>query len=421
MAHRLSTTIFSSMNEKPLLFACFATFLYVLALALVIPFLPFQILNFGGSYASVGGIFSAFSAASFLSAPLWGRACDRWSVKTTLLASALLTLSSYLILFLAASLPVLYAARVLAGLAAGWLIACQTLVAQTTDNKERTRGLGLLGAAFGTGFAAGHALSAWLLGEHLVPAKTPVLVACAVVLAAIALTAMFSLKKNTSPRNDAADSTKRSSPQSQRRHKQRGWFDVLALFQTRALATVALVYFAVSLAFYGFEGTFAVWVEEIFAFGPRKVALLLTYASVVVIVVQGGIVGKVARRQGEGRVVLFGIASLACGLALLAFAGNLALLLLALTLIATGISCHNPAMQSLISQRTQRQGEIFGILQALTSLARTVAPFGFALVATLWKGTILYFFLAVALVVLLFLVRAFTLLEDKPSRNVKKA
>ena len=407
------------MNKKPLLLACFATFLYVLALALIIPFLPFQILSLGGSYASVGGIFSAFSAASFLSAPLWGRACDRWGVKTALLASAFLTLLSYIVLFVAPSLSVLYAARILAGLAAGWLIACQTLVAQSTESRDRTRGLGLLGAAFGMGFAAGHALSAWLLGENLTPAKTPVLVACFVVLAAIALATTFSSQKNSARKNNASKSAPQSAPQSRR-----GWFDVLALFQTKTLAWIAFVYFFVSLSFHGFEGTFAVWVEEVFAFGPRKVALLLTYASLVVIVVQGGLVGALARRQGEVRVVFFGIACLACGLAFLAFASSLALLLFALTLLAVGISCHNPAMQSLISQKTERQGEIFGILQALTSLSRAIAPFGFALVAAAWGGKILYTLLAVALVLLFVViktfVRSFALLDSKPSRRLKK-
>ncbi len=402
------------MNKKPLLLACLATFLYVLALALIIPFLPFQILAFGGSYAVVGGIFSAFSAASFLSAPLWGRACDRWGVKRVLLASALLTLLSYIVLFIAPSLPVLYGARILAGLGAGWLIACQTLVAQTTDNRERTRGLGMLGAAFGTGFATGHILSAWLLGGNLVPEKTPVLVACFVVLAAIALATTLAAQNNT--RNNTQENTQDGGQQSKR-----GWFDFLALFQTKTNAKtiiwIALVYFFVSLSFYGFEGTFAVWVEEIFAFGPRKVALLLTYASVVVIIVQGGLVGRLARWQGEVPVVFFGIACLAGGLAFLAYAANLALLLLALTLIAVGISCHNPAMQSLISQKTKRQGEIFGILQALTSLARTIAPFGFALVAAVAGGKILYSILAAALVLLIVIVRT---LDSKPFRRLKR-
>ena len=408
------------MNTKPLLLACLATFLYVLALALIIPFLPFQILAFGGSYASVGGIFSAFSAASFLSAPLWGRACDKWGVKPALLASALLTLLSYAVLFLAPSLSILYAARILAGLAAGWLIACQTLVAQTTDSRERTRGLGLLGAAFGTGFATGHALSAWLLGESLIPAKTPVLTACLVVLVAIALAATFSSRQNNASKNTAAKNTVSGNVKDSAPSNRRGWFDVLVFFQTKKVAWIALVYFVVSLAFHGFEGTFAVWVEKIFAFGPRGVALLLTYASVIVIVVQGGLVGALARRHGEARVVFLGIACLACGLAFLAFATSLALLLLALTLLAVGISCHNPAMQSLISQKTERQGEIFGILQALTSLARTIAPFGFALVAAAWGGKILYILLAAALVLLIVIAKTFAFLDSKPLGRLKR-
>ena len=95
-------------------------------------------------------------------------------------------------------------------------------------------------------------------------------------------------------------------------------------------------------------------------------------------------------------------------------------MLLALTLLAVGISCHNPAMQSLISQKTERQGEIFGILQALTSLARTIAPFGFALVAAAWGGKILYILLAAALVLLIVIAKTFAFLDSKPLGRLKR-
>lgn len=386
------------MNKKPLAIACMATFTYVSALALVIPFLPFQVLKFGGSYAYAGGIFSAFSAASFLSAPLWGRACENWGIRKTLLISGTLTICSYYGLFIATSLQELYAARILAGLSAGWLIACQTLVAKSTNEEQRTKGLGLLGAAFGCGFASGHILSAWLIGANLAPSKTPVLAACFLSLLAC-LIAMFIV----TPKENKNAQTLAS----------RRWRNILAMLNTKPLAIIILIYFLISLLFHGFEGIFALWVEEAFAFGPRKVASLLAYSSIIVILVQGGIVGVLARRYGERVVVLWGLVFLLFGFAGLAVAINIAVLLGALTLVAVGISLNNPAIQSLMSKGSKSQGDGFGLLQSFASLSRMFAPFGFALLASIWGGRLLFITFACTYLLIFFATTNFSLLPKK--------
>ncbi len=386
------------MNKKPLAIACMATFTYVCALALVIPFLPFQVLKFGGSYVYAGGIFSAFSAASFLSAPLWGRACENWGVRKTLLISGTLTICSYYSLFIATSLQGLYAARILAGLSAGWLIACQTLVAKSTDDEQRTKGLGLLGAAFGCGFASGHILSAWLIGANLAPAKTPVLVACFVSLLACLIATSIVMPK------------RKKNSQTLAPHR---WRNLLSMFRVKSLAIIIFIYFLVSLLFHGFEGVFALWIEEAFTFGPRKVAGLLAYSSIIVILVQGGIVGTLARRLGERGVVLWGLVFLLLGFISLAIAINIATLLGALTLIAIGISLNNPAIQSLMSKKSKSQGDGFGLLQSLASLSRTIAPFGFALFAATWGGRLLFVIFACTYLLIFFAITTFSLLSKK--------
>ena len=386
------------MNKKPLAIACIATFTYVCALALVIPFLPFQVLKFGGSYAYAGGIFSAFSAASFLSAPLWGRACENWGIRKTLIISGMLTVCSYYGLFIATSLQELYAARILAGLAAGWLIACQTLVAKSTNEEQRTKGLGLLGAAFGCGFAFGHILSAWLIGADLAPAKTPVLVACFFALLAC-LIAIFIVTPERKKNTQALTS--------------RRWRNILSMLNIKPLAIIIFIYFIVSLLFHGFEGVFALWVEEVFTFGPRQVASLLAYSSIIVILVQGGVVGMLARKYGERVVVLCGLVFLLLGFVSLAIAINTVVLLGALTLIAIGISLNNPAIQSLMSKEAKSQGDGFGLLQSLASLSRTFAPFAFALFAAAWGGRTLFIIFACSYLLILFAVVNFSLLSKK--------
>ena len=93
-----------------------------------------------------------------VSAPVLGRISDRYGRRPVFLISILGTFIGFLILGFATSLWMLFASRLLSGLTAGNISVAQAYIADITDEKNRARGMGMFGAAFGIGFILGPAL-----------------------------------------------------------------------------------------------------------------------------------------------------------------------------------------------------------------------------------------------------------------------
>src|SRR5947208_14343816 len=100
--------------------------------------------------------------------------------------------------------------------------------------------------------------------------------------------------------------------------------------------------------------------------------------GLVAVVVQGWLVGRLARRVSEPALVLAGAAGLAVGLAWIPFSGGLAQLLVALGLVVTGQGLAGPPLSSLISKTApgQPHGEVLGVSQSLSAGARARGPPG---------------------------------------------
>ena len=161
---------------------------------IVIPLLPFYSLHYGASPDEVTLLMACYSAAQFITAPLWGRASDRWGRKPILVASLAGTVASYVWLAYAGDLADLFWSRALAGVMAGSLSAAFAYMADITDEANRARGMGMIGAAFGLGFIAGPAIGGLLAGgdpqsvDFRLPALAAVLFcSVALVLAATVL------------------------------------------------------------------------------------------------------------------------------------------------------------------------------------------------------------------------------------------
>jgi DHA1 family tetracycline resistance protein-like MFS transporter len=136
------------------------------------------------------------------------------------------------------------------------------------------------------------------------------------------------------------------------------------------------VFFLSTLAFSGMETTFAWWAIAQFGWGPRSTGFVFFYVGLLSALLQGVLIGPLARRWGEERLMLGGLALIALGLFVLPFAGDLKLLLIAVTLLAVGNGAAAPSISSLISRRAgaQEQGEIMGVAQSVGSLSRVLGP-----------------------------------------------
>jgi DHA1 family tetracycline resistance protein-like MFS transporter len=254
----------------------------------------------------------------------------------------------------------LFAARLIAGAGAGNIAAAQAYIADVTPPERRAKGMGMIGAAFGLGFTVGPALGG--LAARLDPAA-PAFIAAGLSVIAFLLT-LARLKE--------------SLPEASRNAPPRpGRLAVAREALSRpVLRELILLLFVTIGAFAGMETTFALWANQVFGWGSWEVGLNFFFVGVVLVVVQGGLIGWLSRRLGEARLLTAGALSIMLGLAGLPLVHAIPLLLVVNLLLAAGMGLLNPSLNSLISRqaRIDEQGGILGVSQSASSLARAAAP-----------------------------------------------
>jgi len=351
---------------SPLVIIFITVFIDLLGFGIIIPLLPFYAQTFGASALVIGLLSTSFSLMQFIFAPIWGRLSDIFGRRPIILAGLLGSAASYLAFGLAASLPMLFAARILAGIAGANIPTAQAFIADSTGPENRAKGMGLVGAAFGLGFIFGPAIGGFLSHWGY---SAPAFFAATLSLANFSA-ALFFLPESLPP--DKRGARERSG---RVEAFQRAW-------SRPKLALVLAVSFLVMTAFASFESMFALFVESRFAFGATTIGYLFAWVGVVLALVQGVLVGRVVRRIGEHRLVPAAILMMVVALAGVAAAPSVAILLAAIGLLAMGMGFNSPSMLSVVSRLADPadQGSTLGVSQSLASLARIVGP--------LWGGLV---------------------------------
>lgn len=327
----------------------------LIGFGIVMPILPFYARELSADGSELGLLLTAWAAAQFVFAPVWGRLSDRIGRRPVLLLTVAGTSASLFLLAVSTSLAGMLVARVLAGVFAANISVASAYISDVTSEQERTRYMGLLGASFGVGFVIGPAL-----GGLLAPfgADVPILAAAALA-AANFVYAGFVLAEP--PRRD------------ERPVGRVGRIEVLRDPEVRRLC---LTYFTFSVAVTQLESMFAFFMADRFDFGAREVAFLFLGIAVVMGGIQGGGMRALSARFAERSLAVAGMAILALAFALLVEAPTLALLLVPLTLSAVGRGIAQPPLMSLASlgAAEDRRGIVMGTFQSSASLARVVGP-----------------------------------------------
>jgi DHA1 family tetracycline resistance protein-like MFS transporter len=340
----------------------------LIGFGMIIPLLPFYAEYFEANPAVVGLLMATYSFTQFLAAPFWGRLSDRIGRRPVLLVSLAGAAMAYVWLGFAESLWVLFAARAASGAMAGNISAAFAYVADITTPANRAKGMGVVGAAFGLGFIAGPAIGGILAGADPAHAdfQTPAFAAAGLSFLALIL-ALILLKESLSPEIRARVASGLPGKAGLKfidalRHPQVG---LLILFS-----------FLVTFVFAGMEATFPMWSRRQFGWGPEQTGYVFAFMGLLSAMIQGGLIGRLAQRFGEARLILQGAIALACGIALIPFSDNLPMLLTAMLLLGCGFSVITPSLNSLISLQVGEgeQGGILGIARSATTLARVIGP-----------------------------------------------
>jgi multidrug resistance protein len=342
-------------------------FIHLLGFGIIIPLLPYYAESYGASGLTVGLLTTSFSLMQFVFAPIWGRLSDRIGRRPVLIGSLILTSGSYVVFAVAGSLTMLFVSRMLAGIAGATISTAQAYVADTTTPAERTKGMGMIGAAFGMGFifgpAIGGILSRW---GYAVPAYA------AAGLALVAAVLAFSQLPESLP-PEARGVARAAS---------RGLAPMLDALKRPVVGTVLGLFFTATACFAGMEAILALFCQRHYQWGPTAIGYLFAYVGIVSAFLQAGLVGKLAHRFGERALVRVGLALMGAAFVASGLAPPVPLFLLAMGGVALASGLTTPSLSSLVSVATpaEEQGGILGVYQSLGSLARSIGPFlgGFA-------------------------------------------
>lgn len=366
-----------------------------------------------------GGVLgSLYSILQFLCAPLWGAWSDRVGRRKVLLITISGLALSYLLWFYAASFWVLILARIIGGAMGGNISVATAAVADCTTREKRSGGLAIIGIAFGLGFITGPAIGGLAAKIDLTtllpeierigvnPFSVPALIS--LLLTLINLGWVWSRFKETLPEKDEYAMTPEA----------RG-FAAFRIFTTGGpeARRSNLIYLIFMLAFSGMEFTLTFLAVERFAFTPAQNGGMFVFIGFILILVQGGIVRRLASPVGEKRLALAGLCFGVAAFIALAFAAKLGLFFLALAALAFSIGLVSPTLSALVSlySNEAEQGSALGVFRSAGSLARAIGPLVAAFAYFAYGSQSAYLFGAI--VVLIPLVMAFKLPQPKKSET----
>ena len=345
---------------------------------IVLPILPLYARRFGASPTTIGMLVASFSLAQLVFAPVLGRLSDRIGRKPVLVLSLAGTAVASLVTGLAGALWLLFAARILDGASGASVSVAQATVIDLAPAEERSRLLGLLGAAFGLGFVAGPMLGGL---AALVDPKLPFFVA-GLIAGVNAVVANRRLPE-TNPRGGAApagvpagDDPAGDDPAGDDPAGDDPAGDDPAPTVGASLGVYALVAFVALAAFSAFEATFALFGQRRLGFGEASTAGVFAGVGLLIVVVQVRLVRPMVRRLGDRGALRCGLLVNAAGLLALAGVESRVSLVPALVLLTAGQGLVSPTLSALVGGRAAagRRGGALGVQQAAGGLGRVAGP-----------------------------------------------
>jgi MFS transporter, DHA1 family, tetracycline resistance protein len=435
----MPSTINKQISLFPLLLS---NFIGTISYSIVLPFLVFLVIGFGGNSLIYGIVSAIYPAFQLIGAPVLGRWSDIYGRKKILLLSNGGTLAGWIIFLSALFLPVwhvisinssilgsfivtlplmvLSAARALDGITGGNISVANAYLADVSKDKDRSKNFGKLSISANLGFIVGPAL-AGVLGGTIYKELLPVI--SAVLISSMAFVVVGFMLKESKPKESVAitfperkninkvlsfeckECYKAPNP------KKLGYKDVLKI---KDISFLIILYFFIFLGFNIFYTAFPNHAVVGLKWSVTQMGIFYAVLSGMMIFIQGPILRKAIQILSEQKLVIIG--SLILGINFILFvANNTALAYVAAILFALGNGLMWPSFMSILSRRagTDNQGVVQGVASSFGSIASIIGLImGGLLYNTIGSTT----FLISAAVIFLVFIMSFRLLKIEKAK-----
>lgn len=353
-------------NRRNLIILFFTMVVVMMGFGMVIPILPFFIIEFGAGGSAMGLLMASYAIMQFIFSPIWGNISDRIGRKPVLMLGVLGFGLTQLLFGFSSALWMLLASRLLAGiLSSATLPTAMAYIGDSTSERDRGGGMGVIGAAMGVGMVLGPGLAGLMAAYSL---STPFFFAAGLSLVSLILIYLL-LPESLPPEKRESSGAKIRGPQLREL-----WG---ALFSP--IGMLLFMAFLVSFGLTNFESVFGLYSVETYGYGPQQVGGLLTFIGIVSAIVQGGLTGPFTRRWGEVTIIKASLIGSALGFAMMIMAQSFMAVILTMGFFIMSNAMLRPAVSALISRRaTGGQGIAMGLNNSFMSLGRSVGP--------LWAG-----------------------------------
>jgi len=328
----------------------------------------FETVIFGGILGSL------YAVLQFFFAPIWGRLSDRYGRRPILLLTVGGTCLGYGLWVFAGSFWVLVLSRIVGGIASGNLSVATASIADVTSRESRSKGMALVGVAFGLGFILGPALGAWASTmEPLASGSEGVF-----VLNEFSLAALFSLILGIVNWLWLARSFKETLPAEKRDvvDNPKPMFFQFGKVSNLAVRKTCLCYLFYMISFSGMEFTLTFLAVERFEYTPPDIAKMFLLIGITLILAQGFFVRRFVGPLGEKKLALAGILIGIVAFAMISLIHGKPWFYLSLFLMSTGVAFISPTLTALTSLHSKEtdQGFHLGVFRSSGSMARACGP-----------------------------------------------
>lgn len=374
-----------TVNRKNLFILSFTLLVVMLGYSLAMPLLPFYIERFGVGGTELGWLMSTYALMQLIFAPLWGIASDRFGRKPILAMGVLGYTVSLFLIGLAQNFTVLFLARSLSGiLSSATMPTAMAYIGESTKQKEKSKGMGQLGAMAGIGVVLGPLMGGLLSTDSL---SLPFFVGSGLAFLALLLV-IFLLPEPKSappamgeippPEERIPSSRPGSTTSTPIRLRPR---DIYLRVLLSPVGILLLLIFIMSFGMTNFQGMIGLYVVDKLDFTTTQVGTLWMVMGAVLIVAQGALVGVLTEKFGDLNLIKAGLLGGVLGFLFVAFAWNYVTTLLALGFFILALALIGPALNSHISNFAgEHQGTVMGLNSSFASLGKVLGP--------LWAGYI---------------------------------
>lgn len=359
------------MKKSPLIVIFLVVFIDLVGFGIIIPLGPYLGAQVGATPFEIGLLMSIYSIMQFLFAPMWGRLSDRMGRRPIILTSLLGGACAHALYAFSNDVWMLFLGRGLAGFFGANISAAMAYIADVTDKKDRSKNMGLIGAAFGLGFILGPPIGGFLgeIGANISHSPPFGLGFGALGASFICffnfLLALKVLKESLTPEVRARLSERESR------------FVMIKKFVTKKILGALLILgLLMALAMANMESTLGLYVKDRWDWSLKQTGFAFAYIGILHVITQGFIVRKLMPKLGEARMMTLGLILATIGFTGIAFAGSTIPLAVTVTLLGFGTGIFNPALMGSISltAEPQDQGAAMGVQQSFSALGRIFGP-----------------------------------------------